>query len=404
MRSCFLCIAVTVLSLSLATADEKPQVVKIVSSLPRSGGVKNATDPVVNGIKLAIKEADGKAGRFVVKYEDWDDSGPSGRWTAENESKNANAAVKDTDVVAYIGPFNSGAAMVSMPILNEARLLMVSPGCTAPTLTKAWGGNDEFQRYRPSKKVNFLRVVPTDDVQALRGADYLKSIGVKTVVLLDDGEFYGQGLSKSFLDACKSNGIQVLGDVITLDYRGEDFQTTLKGIKKKQTPDAIIFGGTTQTGAPQLVKDVTSLKLGSRLFVSEGCYEDEFLKAAGAEALDKVDCSVIVGGIDVEFFAGRGKSFAEKYRAEFSTNPTPYSVYGYDAANVVLTALAKADKKDRSAITEAALALDNYNSPLGKFAFDKNGDTTTRIVTVLQAKGTGFKYVKEFPDPAPTRK
>src|SRR5207249_225796 len=104
-----------------------PDVIKIVSSLPRTGSAKAQTDTVVNGIKLALEEADWQAGGFRITYGDWDDAtAAAGQWTAEAEIANARRAVRHPDVMAYMGTYNSGAAKVSLPILNKAGLLMIS--------------------------------------------------------------------------------------------------------------------------------------------------------------------------------------------------------------------------------------------------------------------------------------
>ncbi len=48
--------------------------IDIYSSLPLQGAVSAQTDPLVNGMKLALSEADGKAGTFTVNYQSLDDS------------------------------------------------------------------------------------------------------------------------------------------------------------------------------------------------------------------------------------------------------------------------------------------------------------------------------------------
>ncbi|MCX7392209.1 MAG: branched-chain amino acid ABC transporter substrate-binding protein, partial [Planctomycetia bacterium] len=51
-----------------------PTRVKIVSSLPRTGSAKQQTDTIVRGIRMAIEEAQNKAGPFHIEYLDLDDS------------------------------------------------------------------------------------------------------------------------------------------------------------------------------------------------------------------------------------------------------------------------------------------------------------------------------------------
>ena len=120
--------------LSFAQAEE---IIKLVSSLPRTGSSNSQTSSMVNGIKMAIDEYGGQVGGFKILYEDWDDASPErGAWDPAIEAANADKAVKDPDVMAYLGTYNSGAAKISMPKLNQAGVAMVSPANTWPGLTK----------------------------------------------------------------------------------------------------------------------------------------------------------------------------------------------------------------------------------------------------------------------------
>src|SRR5438067_1471901 len=82
------------------SSGDTSKVIKIVSSLPRTGSAKAQTDSLVNGIKMAIDESGGKAGPFTIDYVDWDDStAATGDWAPEAEAANADRAVKNPDVM-----------------------------------------------------------------------------------------------------------------------------------------------------------------------------------------------------------------------------------------------------------------------------------------------------------------
>ena len=90
--------------------------------------------------------------------------GPPARCAA-----NARHAVQDRSTIAYIGDFSSGASAVSAPITNAAGILQVSPASTYGGLTRADGGDKgEPEKYSPSGKLTFARVIPNDIVQAPR--------------------------------------------------------------------------------------------------------------------------------------------------------------------------------------------------------------------------------------------
>src|SRR5687767_2735938 len=87
-------------------------------------GFNPAPQSVVNAATLALEEARGRAcgGNLEVTLRSNSYSSPTGGWSPMRAAANARADVADSDVVAVIGPFNSGAAMAMIPIANEAHL------------------------------------------------------------------------------------------------------------------------------------------------------------------------------------------------------------------------------------------------------------------------------------------
>jgi branched-chain amino acid transport system substrate-binding protein len=368
-----------------------PTVVKIVSSLPRTGSAKQQSDTIVGGIRMAIEEAGGKAGPFRVEYLDLDDStAAAGQWTSEAEAANARRALQDPDVVAYIGTFNSGAAKVSMPILNLGDLLMVSPANTAVGLTKpGLGAPGEPEVYRPTGRLNYTRVVPADDLQGPLSADWAKKRGVKKVYILDDSEVYGKGIADLFDERCREIGIEVLGHD-SIDAKAQEFKSLMASIKAAR-PDLVYFGGTTQSKGGQLAKDMTSAGITAMLMVPDGCREQVFIDSAGAANLEG-RCFVTFGGLPPEKLTGKGAEFVERYQKKHGELPEAYAVYGYEAACVALQAIRDAGVKDRRAITDAALALKDFDGALGDWGFDENGDTTMKTLTVSVVKAGKFEF------------
>jgi branched-chain amino acid transport system substrate-binding protein len=384
----------------VACRPADPNLVKIVSSLPRTGSAKQQTDTIVGGIRMAIEEAGGRAGPFRVEYLDLDDStAAAGQWTSEAEAANARRALQDPDVVAYIGTFNSGAAKVSMPILNLGDLLMVSPANTAVGLTKpGLGAPGEPEVYRPTGRLNYTRVVPADDLQGPLSADWAKKRGVKKVYILDDNEVYGKGLADLFDERCREIGIEVLGHD-SIDAKAQEFKSLMASVKAAG-PDLVYFGGTTQSKGGQLAKDMASAGITALLMVPDGCREQVFIDSAGAANLEG-RCFVTFGGLPPDKLTGKGGEFVARYKQKFGELPEAYAVYGYEAACVALQAIRDAGVKDRRAISDAALALKDFDGALGRWGFDENGDTTMQTLTVSVVKGGKFEF-EEILDARPT--
>ena len=370
-----------------APAASGGQTVKIVSSLPRTGSSKGQTDTIVNSIKMALQESNNKAGSFTVEYEDMDDAtAAQGKWDAAKEAENANKAVNDTKVVAYIGTFNSGAAQISIPILCKANLVMVSPANTYPGLTKPGKGEkDEPDKFYPQCKRNYSRVVPADDLQGVVAANWAKDLGVKSVYVLDDTELYGHGVAVVFAEQAKKNGFNVLATE-GIDGKASDYRALAQKIRGTN-PDLVYFGGITQNNAGKLWQDIKAALPNVKMMGPDGIDEKAFLDAAGPAAEGTY---VTFGGVPPTKLTGKGADWYKKYKDQFKSEPEPYAVYGYDAAKAILAAVEKAGKADRVAIRDAVFATKEFDGALGRWSFDQNGDTSLTAMSGVQVKGGKF--------------
>lgn len=373
-------------------------VIKIVSSLPRTGSAQGQTDTIVNGIRLAIDDYGGEIAGMTIKHEDKDDAtAAQGQWDGAVEATNAREAVADPDVMVFIGPYNSGAAKQSIPIVNEAGLLQISPACTWPGLTKKVPGDDKSGEpgiYRKSDKITFTRVCPTDFIQGPLSAVFAKEKGIKSVYILDDKELYGAGIAGLFAKKCAEIGIRVLGHESIVTSQ-QNFKTLISSIKGKN-PELVYFGGTTQSKGPQIALDMKGEGLTCPLMVPDGCYEQKFIEGAGKEVFESLTCYATIGGFDPSELKGPGAEFVKKYKAKNNgADPEAYAVYGYEAAKVFLEAVKKVGKKDREAIRQAVVATKDFDKgALGKWSFDADGDTSIRVLTVSKIVGGAFKPVK----------
>jgi branched-chain amino acid transport system substrate-binding protein len=369
--------------------------IKIISSLPRTGSSNAVTGAMVNGILLALAEAGNKAGPFTLTYEDWDDaSAKKGDWDPEVEAANADKAVKDPNIMAYIGTYNSGAAKIAMPVLNRAGLVMISPANSYPGLTKPGKGEaNEPDIYRPSGKLDFFRVVPADDIQGAMGARWMKQLGAKSVYVLDSRDLYGRGIADVFEQTAGDIGLRVLGHE-GIDPKAQEYKSLTTKIKAVN-PDFIYFGGTTATNPGQLVKDMVAVGMSAKFMAPDGCFDSAFINAAGAANLND-RAFITFGGVPPDKLTGLGAKFVESYRATYKKEPEAYGVYGYVAAQVALAAITKAGVKDREAIRAAVQAYKTDDSALGPFSFDKNGDTTMMMMSGNAVKNGKFEFMAKL--------
>src|SRR5260370_29263973 len=235
---------------------------KIVSSLPMTGSSLTQTQTIVNSEQLRLAQANNSAcgGKYRISYAAWDDaSAAQGQWDPAVETENGNKAAADPTVIAYLGTFNSGAAKLSIPILDQAGpLVMVSPANTYPGLTKQGYAPGEPDKYYPAGVRNYARVVTADDVQGKVDANFaFNQLAVKTVYILDDQQLYGKGVADVFEKTATSLGIKVLGHE-GIDTKAADYKALMTKISTSNSgaaADAIFVAMVIASNATQLLKD-----------------------------------------------------------------------------------------------------------------------------------------------------
>jgi branched-chain amino acid transport system substrate-binding protein len=104
-------------------------------------------------------------------------------------------------------------------------------------------------------------------------------------------------------------------------------------------------------------------------FVSgEGCFDHTFIDTVGANATD----AYLSFGKDYHSIPA-AQSFLQKYKAKYNHDEGAYSVYGYDAANVLLTAIQQAGTTDPDKVS-ALMKSEPFDTILGRIEFDAKGD------------------------------
>jgi branched-chain amino acid transport system substrate-binding protein len=368
--------------------------VDMYSSLPLQGASTAQTDPMVNGIKLALSQAGNKAGNFNVNYQSLDDStAAAGKWDPGQTAANARKVAGDPKAVYYIGEFNSGASEVSIPILNQAGVPMVSPANTYVGLTTNLPGSapGEPEKYYPTGKRNYLRIVPIDSIQAAADLIAMKQAGCTKVAVANDKEAYGAGLAtllgleKGFYGVTITSNTGI--DPTSPNFRS--YASTIQG----QGADCFFFSGIVSNGAVQITKDVHAALPKAKIFGPDGVCTSSYTsqKAGGVPAAIDPLMQCTVATQDLAAYPG-GKDFLAAYKAKYgSANPDPYAIYGYEVMKLGLQTIAKLGAKgnDKAAVLSALFGTTSRNSVLGTYGFDKNGDTTLKSYGLYKVGANG---------------
>jgi branched-chain amino acid transport system substrate-binding protein len=245
--------------------------------------------------------------------------------------------------------------------------------------------------YRPAGKPTFFRVVPADDLQGDVGAKWAQELGALKLFILHDGELYGKGVASVFKKSAEKLGLSVLG-FDKIDPKASNFRSLAVRIKQS-APDLVYFGGTTQTGAGQLAKDLKAAGVKAKFMAPDGCFENSFIESAGKEVLEE-NVFITFGGVPTKELKGNGKVFYEAYKKTYNTEPEGYAVYGYESAKVVLAAIQRASTRDRSGVIAAMKDTKDFPGALGTWSFDENGDTSVKMMSGNTVKNGEFVLVK----------
>jgi len=365
------------------SASSGGSTVDIYSSLPLQGSSSAQTQPMVNGIKLALSEAGGKAGSFTVNYQSLDDStAAAGKWDPGQTAANARKAASDPKAVYYIGEFNSGASEVSIPILNQAGIPQVSPANTYVGLTTNLPGSapGEPTKYYPTGKRTYLRIVPIDSIQAAAGLIAMKQAGCTKIAVANDKEAYGQGLA-TLLELEKGYYGLTITSNTGIDPTAPNFRSYAATVKS-QGADCFYFAGIVSNGAVQITKDVHAALPSAKIFGGDGVCTGSYTSAKQGgvpAAIDPlIECTVATQNLSA--YPG-GTQFLSAYKAKYGVaNPDPYAIYGYEVMKLGLDTIASLGSKgnDKSAVLSALFAIKSRSSVLGTYGFDSNGDTTLK--------------------------
>jgi len=365
----------------------------IYSSLPLQGDSRPQSESVVNGEKLALEEANGKVGKFTIKYVSLDDStAAAGKWEPGQVSSNARKAAQDKTTIAYLGEFNSGASAISIPVINEAGILQISPSNTELGLTRPGGAPGTPDKYYPSGQRTFGRVVPADHIQGAAQATFMKEEGCTKVYILNDKEVYGKGLADQVSKLGKEQGVNIVANE-GIDTKAANFRSLAQKVRSAGA-DCMFFGGITQNKGVQLFSDVHAVNPDIKLFGPDGVAESPFTEKISESVQAKT--YVTAPTLDPKLYPPAAQDFYDTFKQKFGKDPEPYAIYGYEAMKVALLAIQNAGDKgnDRQAVIDAFFNIKDRESVLGKYSIDENGDTTLTDYGAYRVKDGALVFDK----------
>ncbi|HXN06092.1 MAG TPA: branched-chain amino acid ABC transporter substrate-binding protein [Nitrospiria bacterium] len=350
----------------LQACQQKETTIKIGVAGPMTGDQSKMGIDEKNGADLAVSEWNergGVLGRKIELIVADDQHDPKQAVAVANRLVNSGVA-------GVIGHWNSGSSIPASDVYHQAGIPMITPASTNPDLTER-------------KYENVFRICGRDDQQGKIAADFaLSRKSFRKVAILHDKTAYGQGLAQEFQK-------NLVNKIEIAAYEGitqgeKDFRGILTTIKGKE-PDLIFFGGIYPEAA-QLVRQARELGLKAPMLSGDGTFDQTFIKIAGEAA----------EGTFLTFSSDPSrkpevKGVLDRYHGKYGEHG-PYSLYAYDAANVLLEAMAEAKTTEPASLNKSLHQI-SLQGTTGQIQFDRKGDLLVSPYVVWVVKGGKFEEV-----------
>lgn len=332
-----------------------------------TGGNATMGTSAANGAKMAIKEANAKGGVLGKKLQ---------AIVADNKSEpseSANAMTKLTSqdkVAAVTGVFSSSNAIAASSVAESNKVAFLAVGATNPKVTV----DDATKKVKDYT----FRVCFIDPFQGTVGANFVLQTlkAKKAAMLVDSSSDYSKGLADFFKTAFTKGGGSIVAEEAYLQ-KDQDFKTILTKVKAANPEVIYVPGYYEEVG--KIVKQARELGITAPIVGGDGWDSPKLVEVGTAEALNN---TFFTNHYSVEDTNPVSQAFVEAYKKEYGQAPDAMAVLGYDAANVLIDAITRANSAEPEKIREALAATQNYPAISGTTSFNETHDAVKSAVII----------------------
>lgn len=346
--------------------------IKIGMVYELTGSTASYGTSAANGAKLAFKEVNAAGGVLGKQLQ---------IITADNKgepSESANAMTKvitQDRVVAVTGFTVSSCGIAGSVVAEDNKIPFVAAATVNPKVTM-----DE----RTGKVKNYtFRACFIDSFQGTVAANFaLTSLKAKNAaILVDNSSDYSKGLSAVFKEVFTAKGGQIAAEQAYLQ-KDQDFKSTLTAIKA-QNPELIYIPGYYED-VGKIIKQARELGINVPILGGDAWDSPKLAELGGAQALNN---TFFTNFYSVEDKNPVSNAFIEAYKKEYGQLPDSMAAMGYDAANLLVDAIKRANSTDSAKIREALAATKNFKSVSGDMALNENHDAVRGVVIMEMKDG-----------------
>jgi branched-chain amino acid transport system substrate-binding protein len=358
---------------SADTTAYADQNIKIAVIVAQSGKAEAYGRAVIQGAQVAVNEINQAEG--VLKRQ-------LSLIILDNQSTalhSRQAAIQAVyhKVQGVVGAVWSTHSLAAAPVLQKNQIPMVSPGSTAPDVTKT--GDYIF------------RTCYTDDFQGELLADFaFNAIGHRqAAVLTNISETYSQILAKYFSVHFAGNGGKVIYEE---GYKGSaiDFYQILDPLRLLN-PDLVFIPGYSRDSG-LIIKQARIMKI-EAVFLGGDAWETS-VKDYAREALQGAYFST---HWHPRSPYEQSRKFITRFRAAFGDIPiSAYAPLAYDAVWLFADAIGRAKSINKVKIRNALANTRKFMGATGKISFNAYGDPIKKGASILKFEDGHWRFFKAF--------
>lgn len=371
----------------------------VYASMARQGDSAHQAAAASAGARLALRDASDQAGAYRVRLVELDSSDPdSGEWNPARVAANADRAADDPTAIAYLGELDFGASAVSVPITNDAGILQVSPGDGLTRLTRyePTESGPGPERYYPSGRRTFVRLVPNDLLQASAIVAWVRESGARSLATVNDQGFFGREVAAevALIADCQGLSVTSANEIAA----GPEGASALAERVADDRPDAVVYAGGAHDGTAPLLGELHDELPRAPLFAAGGVAN----RAVDRGGLEAVSPRGVTQGfftrapLPAASYPRAGRRVLRRLASAGSTEPLPTdALYGYESMELILDAVTRAGENggDRLSVIERALEPRTRSSVLGTYRIDAFGDTDEVRFAGYRSAAGGASYV-----------
>ncbi len=361
--------SVALLATACAPNDTK---IKIGYIGPVTGDAASYGADTLNATQMKVEEINAKGGingkMIELIVED-------GRCSGAEAASAARKLVNVDKVVAIIGGQCSSETLAAAPIVESAKVILMSPVSSSPDVTKA----GEF----------VFRVMPSDAYKGRELANYMMKQGYNNIAIVSENTDFCQGIRNSIKGALKDGATLVFDEVV--DPGTKDYRSLFTRLKAMEFDAYVVNVQSDATGA-EMAKQLRELGMKQPL-VGSDTSDSATLGSIATEAVEGmrfINTSSKLG-------EGGSDSFAAKFRAKHGEPKAnmSFATLAFDGAGVVFEAIAKVGT-DGTKIRDYLYAVTGYEGAAGTLKFDKDGDVLGVGYALKQFKDGKIEEIEDI--------